>query len=113
MELIRKHESQLTPTLPGRSQHRYSSSLSKLHNQKSRYTYTNKLNECKMGLIFAIYLYMYLHLIASYWLYNHGIYLDTIDELPPGKVFPDKCEDFMVNCARVSFDVCREKKIDS
>jgi hypothetical protein len=77
-------------------------------------------NNCKLSIFGIIYIAAYLFLFMCFGLrtYSNNIFIDKNFDLMknlsiemPGPFIPDECDnDYMKNCARVSFDGCTEKK---
>ena len=76
-------------------------------------------NNCKLSMFGLIYIAAYLFLFMCIYLrissenrftmYNAEL-MQKLSVSMPGPFIPDKCEDkYMHNCARVSFDGCKEK----
>ena len=69
-----------------------------------------------------MYLMIYVYVFISFLLYtkaeiNFNKYIeldsDIVNKEVPGPYFPIKCNDtYMFKCARVSFDMCLEKKVE-
>lgn len=80
-------------------------------------------NNCKLGIFGLIYIAGYLFLFMCiglrtssdnrFKLHNDEL-MRELSVSMPGPFIPDKCDDsYMNNCARVSFDGCKEKQYNN
>ena len=69
------------------------------------------------SLVIAMYLFLFMCIYLrvssdSVFQENHQELVEELNVKMPGPFIPVECEDYMKNCARVSFDGCMEKKYD-